>query len=468
MREHTWHIQLFGSLKVHQDARTITRFLTRKAGVLLAYLAYYQKRSHPREHLVELLWPESDPAAARTNLRVALTSLRRQLEPPGVPGGSILMTDRTNLHLNPCAVTTDVAEFEAALKSAAAAHTRSEQAQCLAHAIEIYRGELLPAYYEDWVLTERDRLSDVYVGALRQLTTALEQDGDLTRLIDYARRMVAVDSLREEAHFELMRLYAAAGRSSAALRQYQAIEQILAEEFGEQPSAKVQALAKQLQGDAPSAAQTRIKRRMIVSSASHPHLSPSPPPSAAPTPSSSLPQQFTRFFGRQEEMARLGELFQDSNTRLVTLTGAAGTGKTRLAIEFARSLTERWDGAVWFAPLADLTDARLLTDAILASLRLPRATDREPLEQVMEALTRQPSLLILDNFEQLVEEGALTVRTLLEQVPALTCLVTSRQPLDLIGEQEFPVPSCRLPPGRARRNDYWSLRACSCSWIGVS
>src|SRR5436305_2155748 len=93
-----------------------TTFRTQKTGSLLAYLAYFRDRTHPREVLVELLWPEDEPETGRHKLSVALSSLRQQLEPPGVPDEAVLVTGRTAVRLKPAAVTTDVAEFEAALQ----------------------------------------------------------------------------------------------------------------------------------------------------------------------------------------------------------------------------------------------------------------------------------------------------------------------------------------------------------------
>src|SRR5688572_17224193 len=104
-----WRIELFGGLSLVQGGRTLRRFRTQKTAALLAYLAYHRGRSHPREELCELLWPDEDPDAARHNLRQALSSLRRQLEPPGVEAGAVLLADRRNAGLNPAAVTTDVA-----------------------------------------------------------------------------------------------------------------------------------------------------------------------------------------------------------------------------------------------------------------------------------------------------------------------------------------------------------------------
>src|SRR5262249_59953077 len=110
---------------------------------------------------------------------------------------------------------------------------------------------------------------------------------------------------------------------------------------------------------------------------------------------------------------------------------------------------EPFRGAIWFVPLVDLSDARLIVDKTLDTLRLPRSPGLEPLDQVVAFLARQRSLLLLDNFEHLVDEGAARVQALLEQVPTLTCLITSRRRLDLSGEREFPVPPLPTPDGPA-------------------
>src|ERR1051326_2014425 len=117
MKSH-WHIELLGRLRVTQGDRVITRFRSQHAAGLLAYLAYYMHRPHPREVLIELFWPQSEPLRRRNNLSRELTSLRRLLETPGLPAGAVIITDRTSVQLNPAACTTDVMAFEAALQAA--------------------------------------------------------------------------------------------------------------------------------------------------------------------------------------------------------------------------------------------------------------------------------------------------------------------------------------------------------------
>jgi class 3 adenylate cyclase/DNA-binding SARP family transcriptional activator len=256
-----WRIQLLGRLQATQGGRVVSRFRSQKYGLLLAYLAYHQHSSHAREELVELLWPEGDPDAGRLNLRVALSWLRQQLEFPGSPTQGVILADRVSVRLNPAAVTTDVAEFEATLKAAASAESSSERAAGLAQAVELCRGPLLPGYYEPWILQEREWLAGRYFQALGQLLGHLEQAGDLDQALQFAHRGVTADPLREEAHLALIRLYATAGQPEAALRQYRELERLLQEQLGAVPSPSTQTLARE------------IERQTLL----HPPFSPIPP-----------------------------------------------------------------------------------------------------------------------------------------------------------------------------------------------
>src|SRR5260370_26189455 len=162
-------IELFGRLRVVQDGRVITRFQTRQTGAVLAYLAFHRDRSHPRDVLMGIAWPEDEQYTDRHKLRVALSSLPRQLEPPGVPVGAAIVADRGTVQLNPTVVTTDVAEFEAALQAAARARSRIEREQRLVEAVALYRGELLPGCFEEWILPQRQPLAQAHLQALEQL-----------------------------------------------------------------------------------------------------------------------------------------------------------------------------------------------------------------------------------------------------------------------------------------------------------
>src|SRR5438045_3179345 len=135
-----WRIELLGSLRATHGDRVVTQFRTQKAGSLLAYLAFHSRHPHPREALLELLWPELDLAASRNNLRFVLHSLRQLLEPAGVPAGSVLLADRSTVSLRPGAFATDVAELEAALSAAARAAELAEELRRSARTVIAARG----------------------------------------------------------------------------------------------------------------------------------------------------------------------------------------------------------------------------------------------------------------------------------------------------------------------------------------
>lgn len=480
MSQHLWRIELLGRLQADGLNRSIVRFRTHKTGLLLAYLAYYSTRNHPREELMDLLWPESDTEAARTNLRVALSSLRRQLEPPGVPSGGVLLTDYANVGLRLAAIHTDACDFMSAIRSASAAHDSFDRIRLLSRAVELYNGELLPGFYEEWVLGERRRLADAYLVAVQELVTLLEQAGDIGTAIDYAHLAVRTDPLQEDSHCALMRLYACAGQPSAAHSHYRELERLLDEQLGVAPAPKTRELLAALSQDSVSAPR---HRRLAGVPAPDPPV-PEPPRSyilARVAPGrderpSWLPLSFTRFFGRDEEIDRLMEILAPAterwddreftgvrnmrcsrsggSVRLLTLTGFGGSGKTRLALEMARRIREAGQDAVFFVPLAEILDPQLIPAAIADILRLHRAPDVEPFAQIVYYLSGQPaSMLVLDNFEHVAEEGGGIVRRLLEQVPSLTCLVTSRRHLGLECERVFPVLPLPVPawPGTPER-----------------
>jgi predicted ATPase/DNA-binding SARP family transcriptional activator len=447
--EERWRIELFGGLRARRGDREISSFRKQRAGSLLAYLAYYPSSAHLREAVVEALWPGADIEIGRNNLRSVLHALREELE-PGLPlAEGLLRGDRSTVGLRPGAFATDVAGWQAALAEAACAPDLQHRIEYLSRAVGLYRGELLPGHYEGWVLTERERRAEEHLRALHELAQALGQSGDLEQAIAVGRQAVAADPLREESHCALMRLYAAAGQPSACLRQYQELERVLLKDLGEAPAAATRALAEALCEQAREKAalgsglwaQYGVRRLAAAfeSGSKLPHSKAEPR-----AQSRLLPAQFTRFFGREDEIVRAMESLCLPETRLLTLTGPGGAGKTRLAVAVAERLSgigadlAPFD-SVAFVSLVDL-EADRVADGIVAALSAPPASATDPLERAVAALAGQRWLLILDNFERLVAEGALVVRRLLERLPELTCLVTSRQRLNLSIEREFPVP----------------------------
>jgi predicted ATPase len=169
------------------------------------------------------------------------------------------------------------------------------------------------------------------------------------------------------------------------------------------------------------------------------------------TRSSGLPVSRTGFVGREKEAAAAKELLLRQDVRLVTVTGPGGIGKTRLAVEVASSLIERFPGGIHFVPLSPISDPGLIVSVIVQTLGIREAGGQSPLEILKKNLQDSlcaPMLFLLDNFEHLVQ-AAPTVAELLTMGPNLKILVTSRAALHVYGEHEFPVPTLAVPDLRS-------------------
>ncbi|MBW3623593.1 MAG: AAA family ATPase, partial [Armatimonadetes bacterium] len=386
---------------------------------------------------------------------MALSALRRQLEFPGIPARSVLQTDRYMVRLCPDRVSTDVMEFETSLRLAESSVVDEEKIRLLSQAVELYQGELLSGFCHEWLLPERECLNEKYLSALERLIEHLAATGEHEEALGYARRTVDADPLRESAHGDLMRLLAAVGQVEEARRQYRRIKRLWKRELGHLPSASLRRLGREI--NRLSADPSRIslplpvppqRDRGGVAPAAGPPL---PLPPSEPTPEMTLPSFINRFIGRKRELGRLTQRLTSEATRLVTLTGPGGSGKTRLAVQAARELMASYPGGVWFVPLAEVTNPDFIPNAILNTLEISEDPQRVILDQVAERLSQARSLLILDNFEHLVEGGAPLVGELLRRIPSTTCLITSRRRLGLTGEQKFPVPPLTTPHQRGGR-----------------
>ena len=335
-----WHLRLLGAVEARRGSELVTRWPSRATALLLARLALAPQRAHPREELVELLWPGADRDAGRNRLRQALSTLKSLLESTGgVKPVAVISADRLAIRLVPGTVTCDVVAFEQLLR-------RGQWAA----AVDGYHGELMPGFYDEWVLEAR-------------------------------------------------------AQHAAAFERAQA-------------------------------------ERALP---------------APIEPASFLPNPWSRLYGVEHAATRLLGLVR--HERLVTVLGPGGCGKSRLAIEAARALRDApsWtpDGEpaatrfvrIGFVPLVDCLDERQALDALARALNI---VARDPLQSIIDALGGQPTLLVLDNFEQLPDSALALVSRLLEGLPALHLLVTSRRRLGLGGEQVFvlgglPVPDLQAP-----------------------
>jgi predicted ATPase len=172
----------------------------------------------------------------------------------------------------------------------------------------------------------------------------------------------------------------------------------------------------------------------------------------------SLPAELTAFVGRRHDRAEVRRLLSES--RLVTLTGLGGVGKTRLALQVATELQRATPDGVWFVPLAELSDPGLIADATAAVLGIQDRSGQFGVTRLAEYLKPRELLLVLDNCEHLVDDCAVLADTLLRTCPQLRILATSREPMRIAGETVLPVTPLSVPPAahQGALNEYESVR----------
>jgi predicted ATPase/DNA-binding SARP family transcriptional activator len=442
-------VQLLGGLCLRSNGTAVNRFRTRKCTELLAYLARHLGNRSSREVLIEMLWPDCEPKAGRNRLSVALSHLRSHFEILGRDARRIVVSDNASAALDADLVDTDVHHFEALLGSAGAAGTGNGRADDLQHALDIYKGPFLPGLYSDWVLEERDRLHDAAARAARELTILREKHHEQDAAVSASLRALHLAPFDEASCRETIRLLAHGGQKHRAREVFERFSARLSRELEEEPSDELRRVAERACGSAqPCPPRRRDKPRVTPGErgCAGPH-SPRPFPGH-------LPLCLTAFVGREKELAELTRIMRDKATRLLTVTGPGGSGKTRLAVEVLRQ-TASYDGRnCYFVPLSDITDATRIPDQVLASMHVPHAPTHSPMEQAITLLRARPTCLVLDNVEHLLHNGRTSpgsnaadiVRHLLEHVPTLRCLATSRCRLGLPGCVDYrlsPLPTPR-------------------------
>lgn len=432
-----WRIEMLGTLRAVGEERIVSRFQTQQTASLLAYLATHPQRDALREELIDLLWPEAEIPVGRSRLSQAVWAIRRQLEPAGIEAGSVLLANRNAIRLNPEAIVTDTQEFQAATREASHRSDPSARLSRLEAAIALYKGPFLPMHYDDWVYAERQALHDMYLGNVRQAAKLHRQLGNVGAAIGHLQRLVAQDPLQEDLHIELMRLYSEVGRLSDVQRQYEELATVLQDQLGEEPSGEAMELVRR------------------TPKAGAPSLRPAPRSAVVPEVAevregraTRLPFPLTHFFGRERELGTIEELFAEEGRRLVTLVGIGGCGKTRLGLEAAGRLTSRFGSSLWFVPLADLHTIDEVEQAILEALHVKRSDGLAGIVNVLNLrLAEGRGLLLLDNLEHLPEEVSGLVRRMLDGVPNLEILATSRRRLQLDGEADLAVEPLPVQEG---------------------
>jgi predicted ATPase/DNA-binding SARP family transcriptional activator len=385
-----------------------------KRRALLAVLLLDSNRVVSRDRLIDALWGDEPPDTARNTIQVYVSQLRKLL-PEGTlqtaPPGYRLVADPDTI---------DLFEFirlsqdgRTALETGDAASA----AEALRTALALWRGPALADLaWEPFAQVEVVRLEELRLAALEDRIEADLALGRHGQLIGELEGLVAEHQLRERLRGQLMLALYRSGRQADALAVYHRARRTLVDELGIEPSESLRKLERAILEHDPSLEA----------------------PPARPTSTRRLPTPPTPLLGRERELAALAEVVRTDETRLVTLTGTGGIGKTRLALELVRRLAPEYQQGSALAPLATLRDAAAVPRAILEALEIPE-TGRDAEELLAETLAGSELLLLVDNFEQVLP-AAPSIARLLERAPRLKVIATSRAPLRIAAEHEFSVP----------------------------
>ncbi len=405
-------IFLLGPFHATLAGKPIAGFESNKVRALFAYLAVECQRPQPRTTIAGLLWPDVPEAKALKNLRQALTNLKKCLNDNEntVP---YLNISRATIQLNPTAeYSADVKKLQDKVSLLSDEAFTASPITSPKEFIDLYRGDFLSGFYlddnepfDEWASLKREYLHQQMVNATLELAHVHQRRGEYDEMLVYARKHLALEPWSEAAHRKVIIGLSHTGRRSAAVQQYDICKGVLKRELGLEPSTET----------------TELYQRIKTAAPRH-----------------NLPPQPNQIVGRIEELAQIQALLADPANRLLTLLGPGGVGKTRLAIQLAHQRLQAYLHGIIFVPLADLDDATLLLPRIADAARIPLSGNASIKEQIKNFFRDKEILLILDNFEHLIEAAGV-LSEILEAAPELSILTTSRERLRLRWENVLEI-----------------------------
>jgi predicted ATPase/DNA-binding SARP family transcriptional activator len=427
-------IAILGPLEVRGGDAIVHVAGSRLRGLLIR-LALSAGRPVSAAALVDAVWGEQPPAEAANALQSLVSRLRRTLGDAATVGQS---PAGYRLAIEPQDV--DATRFEQLAQAGATALRIGEQSKAAAtlrEALALWRGPALAdvqdAPFAAATITRLERLRLTATQDRIDADIALGHAADLLAELDALCQQHPLD---ERLAGQRMAALATVGRQADALAGYERIRAQLADELGVDPGREL------------SASHLAVLRGEHAATAS------------AATPRTNLRAQLTSFVGRDEEVARITKLLDES--RLVTLVGPGGAGKTRLAIEAGSTLVDDVPDGIWFVELASVTDAADVPQTVLGSLGLreshlidqpTKLSPRDATSRLLEALSDKQIVMVLDNCEHLVDATAQLVDQLLAQSPQLRVLTTTREPLGIFGESLVVVAPLGQPAPDAAPED---------------
>ena len=407
-------VRVLGPVEVVGNGGAVVSLAAKQLRLLTA-LVVAAGRSCEVDELVDAVWGESPPASARSLVQVYVSQLRKAL-----PDGIEVVTRRGAYAVELAPEQLDASRFERLLGESGAARRTGNAALAASladRAIGLWRGRAYGELaYEEVASRESERLEELRLVAVEERIDAELDLGRHEDVLAEVLRVAGEHPYRERLQGQAMLALYRCGRQSEALELYAGIRARLREEVGLEP---VPALRE-------------LQRRIL-------QHDPGLGPAAERVPAAAnLPVPPTALVGRERELEELCALLERRHARLITLTGAGGSGKTRLALEAARRVAGSFANGVAVAELAPLRDHALVLPTIARALGATDDPDEEGLEALAAALAPQELLLVVDNAEH-VREAAPSFAQLVARAPHLTLVVTSRVVLHVSGEQVFSV-----------------------------
>jgi predicted ATPase/DNA-binding SARP family transcriptional activator len=367
------------------------------------------------DRLVDALWGDGAPTNGRNTVQVAVSRVRQRL------GGDTIVTSPSGYRLDD-AVAVDAQRFQACIRSGERLVDRDQSAALAAtsEAIELWHGEAYADMSEiDALATERARLDQLHVRCLEIRIDALLGLGRHVEAVAESETFVTDHPYHERFRAQHMLALYRSGRQADALRSYQRARQILADELGIDPSPEL----------------VELEGKML---AQDPTLAPSPRTAIAAAVST-LPSARSSLIGRDPELDELRGLLNES--RLVTITGVGGCGKTSLAIALGHQEAHRFDNGTFFVDLTSASTNDQVELAIVAGIGLALGGKQRLMDQVVEFLAPRSCLLLVDNCEQVLDGVADALDELLTRCADLTVVATSRESISIEGERAWRIPS---------------------------
>lgn len=430
----SFEIDLLGPVRVVRAGRELA-IGGRRQRSLLALLVLERGRPVPNERLADELWQGRPPAAFEATLRSYVSRLR------GVLGESASLTGGGAAYsLEVRSDEVDSVRFERLLKEARDAVGRGavmRAAERSRAALSLWRGEALADVADGGaglLGLEAERLEELRLAALELRIGAELELGPVEGLVEELGTLVRAHPYRERLWRLLMLALYRAERQADALAAYQRARSVLVEELGLQPSEQLQEL------------EQAILRQQV-------------PPARPPQLRHNLPSPATSFVGRSAEVAEVETLLAEG--RLVTLTGVGGVGKTRLALETASRLLPDFADGVFWCDLSALADPALVPGAVAQVFDVREQAATSLLENLAVRLRETEVLVLLDNCEHLRDACAEVAQALVPTCPRLRLLATSREPLGVAGETDYPVPPLRGAAGAGEPGEFLASDAVS-------